>query len=454
MSDDTIRLVTIGRILRRRRRLLAVVVLVGALVGYGTSLLIPPRYTTSASVLLPGAWEERELRTQAEVATSSVVIDRVASALHWSGIGTTELKDRVTAKATEGNIIAISGTADTPERAQQLSDQVAEQFVAFAARIVGDDADPEAAARLETLRQTVEQTSRRITELADASGTGRSVESVQTRTELEGLRTSLQSAIEKLGQADPTSSKAHMVVMGPAARPTGEAPPTRPQLIAAGALLFFLVTVIGHLTAARMSRRLRTEGEIAGALGVALLGTVDVPGERHAHRPEGRGPRTWFRRLLGIDVRWDVPPPRSGDEAGRQIRYRRVCARLRDRRPGPGGLLVVVPDGDPIARRAAGELVTEAGSDPALRTVDVSVSEPMVPDRDDASGALVVLSAGQWTAAELAGIAEACADAGHEVVGVVLAGTVRTRTKRSAGRPREAAKPTVAVSADATGGTA
>jgi hypothetical protein len=203
-----------------------------------------------------------------------------------------------------------------------------------------------------------------------------------------------------------------------------------------------------------MSRRLRTEGEIAGALGVALLGTVDVPGERHAHRPEGRGPRTWFRRLLGIDVRWDVPPPRSGDEAGRQIRYRRVCARLRDRLPGPGGLLVVVPDGDPIARRAAGELVTEAGSDPALRTVDVSVSEPMVPDRDDASGALVVLSAGQWTAAELAGIAEACADAGHEVVGVVLAGTVRTRTKRSAGRPREAAKPTVAVGADATGGTA
>ncbi|MFD0075860.1 Wzz/FepE/Etk N-terminal domain-containing protein [Streptomyces sp. NPDC127166] len=454
MSDDTIRLVTIGRILRRRRRLLTVVALVGALVGYGTSLLIPPRYTTSASVLLPGAWEERELRTQAEVATSSVVIDRVASDLHWSGIGTTELKDRVTAKATEGNIIAISGTADTPERAQQLSDQVAAQFVAFAARIVGDNADPEAAARLETLRQTVVQTSRRITELADASGTGRSVESVQTRTELEGLRTSLQSAIEKLGQADPTSSKAHMVVMGPAARPTGEAPPTPPQLIAAGALLFFLVTVIGHLTAARMSRRLRTEGEIAGALGVALLGTVDVPGERHAHRPEGRGPRTWFRRLLGIDVRWDVPPPRSGDEAGRRIRYRRVCARLRDRLPEPGGLLVVVPDGDPIAGRAAGELVTEAGGDPALRMVGVSVSEPMVPDRDDASGALVVLSAGQWTAAELAGIAEACADAGHEVVGVVLAGTVRTRTKRSAGGPREAAKPTVAVGADATGGPA
>ncbi|MFF0560524.1 Wzz/FepE/Etk N-terminal domain-containing protein [Streptomyces sp. NPDC004266] len=455
MSDDTIRLVTVGRILRRRRRLLTILVVVGALVGYGTSLLLPPRYTTSASVLLPGAWEERELRTQAEVATSSVVIDRVASALHWRGVGTTELKEQVTAKASEGNIIQISGTADTPERAQRLSDQVAEQFVAFAARIVGDNADPEAAARLETLRRTVAQTGRRITELADAAGTGRNVESVQTRTELEGLRTALQESIEKLGQADPTSNKAHMVVMGPAARPTGEAPPTRIQLVAAGALLFFLVTVVGHLTAARMSRRLRTEGEIAGALGVALLGSVDVPAERNAYRPEGRGPRTWIRRLLGTDVRWDVPPPRtSGDEAGRRTRYRRACARLRDRLPAARPLLVVVPDGDPIARRAAGELVTEAGGDPVLRVVGVSVSEPMVPDHDDASGALVVLSAGNWTAGELAGIAEACADAGHEVVGAVLAGTVRIRTKGSAGRPREAATPVLAVGADATGGSA
>ncbi len=74
LNDDTIRLVTIGRIIRRRWRLLTILAVVGALVGYGTSLLFPPRCTTSASVLLPGAWEERELLTQQEVATSSVVV--------------------------------------------------------------------------------------------------------------------------------------------------------------------------------------------------------------------------------------------------------------------------------------------------------------------------------------------------------------------------------------------
>lgn len=454
MSDDTIRLATVGRIIRRRWRLLTILTVVGALVGYGTSLLFPPRYTTSASVLLPGAWEQRELLTQTEIATSSVVVDRAAATLRWSGVSASELRGQVSAQASDGNIIKISGTADTPERAQQLSDQVAQQFVTFAARIVNSDADPEASAQLEELQQMVVQTSRRITKLADATDPGQTVESVQTRTDLEKLRTSLQEAINKLDQADPAANKANMVVMGPSVRPTGEAPPTRTQLIAGGALLFFLLAVIGHLTAARMSRRARTEPEIAAALGAALLGTVDVPGDRRAHRPRGRGPRARIRRLLGIDVRWDIPAPRtSGDEAGRQLRYRRVCARLRDQLPSSQCLLVVVLDGDETARLAAGQLVTEAESDPVLRMTEVSVAQPMVPDRDGESGALVVLSAGSWTAAELAGVAEACADAKHEVVGIVLAGMVRAGSARSAGRPRDAATPALAVADEATGGS-
>ncbi|MEU3097398.1 Wzz/FepE/Etk N-terminal domain-containing protein [Streptomyces sp. NPDC006967] len=457
MSDDTIRLVTVGRLIRRRRRLLAVLTVVGALVGFGVSLLFPPRYTTSASVLLPGAWEDRELLTQVEIATSSVVVDRAAAELGWSGVDGGELRDRVSARAADGNIIEISGTADTPERAQQLSDRMVEQFVAFAARVVGDTADSEAAARPEELRQLVLGTSRRISELADAADPGRTVESVQTRTELAKLRTALQEAVGKLDEADPAAGRAGMVVMGPAARPDGEAPPTRPQLVGAGALLFFLLAVVGHLTAARASRRLRTAPEITAALGSVLLGTVDGPGGPSGHRPADSGrPRSRIRRLLGVDVRWDVPAPRaSDDEAGRRLRHRRVCARLRDRLPAARRLLVVVPEGDETARPAAELLAAESGDDPRMRVAGVSVSRPMVPDRDDESGVLVVLSAGRWTAEELAGISGACADAGHEIAGVVLAGPVPAGPARSAGRHRDdAAAPALAVGGNATGGPA
>ncbi|MEV7980347.1 polysaccharide biosynthesis protein [Streptomyces sp. NPDC086519] len=456
MSEDTIRLVTIGRIFRRRWRFLAVLAAVGALVGYGASVVFPPRYTTSASVLLPGQWEERELLTQVDIATSSTVVHRAAATLGWRGVSGADLRDQVTASAADGNIIKISGTADTPKRAQQLSDQVAAQFVRFAARVVGGATDSTAATEAEALRKQVEETNRRITDLANAADPGQTVEGVQARTELEKLSTSLEEAMTKLEEANPATNKAGMVVMGPAARPTGEAPPTRTQFIGAGALLFFLLAVIGHLAAARMNRRLRTEPEIAAALGSALLGTVDVPdGGRGAHRPEDGGPRGWIRRLLGLRPRWDLPAPRrSDDEAGRRIRCRRVCARLRDQLAAPARLLVVVPDGDLIARRAAGQLAAEAGSDPQLRVVEVSVDRPTVPDRDTEAGALVVLSAGSWTAEELAGIAEACADARHEVLGVVVADPVRARETRSAGHPPDDATLALAVRGHATGGSA
>ncbi|MFE4750782.1 Wzz/FepE/Etk N-terminal domain-containing protein [Streptomyces mirabilis] len=453
MNDDTIRLVTIGRILRRRWRLLAVLAVVGALFGYGTSvLLLPPRYTAEASVLLPGQWEERELLTQVDIATSSAVVDRAAAALHWTGVDGTELQKDVSAKADNGNIIKVSGTADTPERAQRLSDQLAQQFVTFATRIAGGSTDPAADTATEALRKQVAETNRRITDLANSADPGQTVEAVQARTELEGLRTGLQDAMKKLEEANPATTKAGMVVMGPAPRPNGAAAPTRMQLIVAGALLFVLLAVIGHLAAARVSRRLRTEPEIAAALGSPFLGTVDVPGERHGHRPESHGARARLRRLLGTDVRWDVPAPqRSGDEAERRIRYRRVCARLRVQLPAPRRLLVVVPEGDEVARLAAGQLVAEATSDPQLRVVEVSADRPIVPDRDTESGALAVLSAGSWTAEELAGIAEACADGGHEVVGVVVAGTVRNRPARTADRPSDEATLALAVQGHATG---
>ncbi|MFJ6689098.1 Wzz/FepE/Etk N-terminal domain-containing protein [Streptomyces sp. NPDC091294] len=455
MSDDTIRLVTVGRILRRRRRLLAVLVVVGALVGYGVSVLFPPRYTASASVLLPGQWEERELITQVDVATSSSVIDRAGEALGWSGVSDSELRDRVSAEAADGNIIKISGTSDTPERAQQLSDEVAQQFVTFAARIASGSTDPDEAAGPEALREQVKRTNQRITDLANAADPGQTVESVQARTELEKLRSTLQEAMQKLEEADPANNRAGMVVMGPAARPTGEAPPTRLQLVGGGALLFLVLAVVGHLAAARVNRRLRAESEIAAALRAALLGTVDVPGDRRSHRPKARGARARLRRLLGTDVRWDLPAPQSsGDEAGRRIRYRRICARLRERLPAARRLLVVVPDDDLVARRAAERLAAEAGGEPQLRVVEVSVPRPLVPDRDTESGVLVVLGAGSRTAEELAGLAEACADGGHDVVGVVVAGAVRARSTEPAGRPPEHATEAAPVPENATGGAA
>ena len=89
-----------------------------------------------------------------------------------------------------------------------------------------------------------------------------------------------------------------------------------------------------------------------------------------------------------------------------------------------------------------------------LRVTRVSASRPVVPERVTESGALVVLSAGSWTEGELAGIAEACEDARHEIVGYVVASVVRARPARSADRPPDDAASAVPVGADPRGGAA
>ncbi|MFE5690675.1 polysaccharide biosynthesis protein, partial [Streptomyces sp. NPDC056512] len=86
--------------------------------------------------------------------------------------------------------------------------------------------------------------------------------------------------------------------------------------------------------------------------------------------------------------------------------------------------------------------------------VVVSGDRPLVPDRDTESGVLVVLSAGSWTAEQLAGIAEACADGRHEVVGIVIAGMVRARPTGPAGHAPDDAAPAFAVRGHVRGGSA
>ncbi|WP_199431071.1 exopolysaccharide biosynthesis protein [Qaidamihabitans albus] len=427
MSDDLVRLPVIGRVVRRRWRVLAVLAVVGGLLGAGASLLFSPGYETSSSVLLQGPREEDELLTEAQIATSSVVLDRTAEALGW-GVAGRDLKDSVEAGVLNGNVIDIRSTAESPERAQELADRTAEEYVRFSTQLVTDTGEASAQMLQEqrdVLRQRVTETNERITELhSAAAGEGVTVESVQARTELEALRSALEGAMKTLTEAEAAAGLANMVVMGPAAAPTEPAPPTMTQLAAGGAALFALLGVLGHLVAARADRRLRKEADIAAALGSPVLGSVDVPVEdRLPTRPTGLRARA--RRLLRTDEPWNIAElPGCADEAGLEVRYRRILGRLRD---GPGQrrpVLVVVPGDDIAAHRAAERLARTSSDDGTastpLRVVDVAAHRPTVPDGAGTSGAVLVVTAGTRTAWELVGITEACAEAGHAVLGAVV----------------------------------
>jgi len=424
VTDDTARLAIVWHVLRRRWRLLIVIAVLGALVGAGASLVFSPGYETKASVLLQGPRDPDELLTEAQVAKSSVVLDRAAAALNWGESGV-DLAERVTAAVADGNIIDITAMADTAERAQQLADRVAQEYVTFSTQLMANSADASAQVSQEqqqTLRQQIVETNQKISDLHNAAGQGQTIDSVGVRTELESLRSALSQAVAKLDELDTVSGQAKMVVMGPAERPAGQAAPTMTHLVAGGAVLFLLVGLFGHLFAARTDKRLRTEAQITSALGTAVLGGVDVPAAPVVDQQETR---SFGRRLLALvvsDQPWHVTElPPAVDETGMEIRYRRVVTRLREHLPtGPGRILVLVADDDQEARTAADRLA-EFGSETRLgmRVEAVSAARPIVPD-DGVAGVLVVVTAGTRTAWELVGVTEACTDAGHELLGVVV----------------------------------
>jgi capsular polysaccharide biosynthesis protein len=504
VSDETVRLSMIGRVLRGRLRLLVVLAIVGALVGAGASLVFSPGYEATASVLLQGPRQADELLTEAQVATSSVVLNRAAKNLGLA-VTDTKLKDSITASVANGNVVAITAAATSADGAQRLADQVAQEFVKYSTQLLANTANAAGQSLKEqqdSLRAQVLQTAQQITALSRSVTQGLTVESVQARTSLEALRTSLDQAMNNLSQVDAATSQGNMVVMGPAERPSSPAAPTLTQLIGGGAILFFLLGLLGHLFSFRADKRLRTESDIADALGSPVLAALDVGQPSTEDLTPGAHSRfAWLRRLLGQDKPWNIPQVTvTGDELNRDVRYRRVLTRLSSNREAGMRVLVVVPDGDIPARRAVAQLAVTAAatgsvsvvtdledfqwrvdsaadgtgraaprvrfpSEPELgnpRTTflvaDVDFERPVVADGGEVSGALLVLTVGTRTALELVGIAEACVDAGHEVLGAVLIQPVRPggepRPKKEAKAPQTETVSQADADRDAMAGSA
>ena len=468
LSDDTIRLSMIGQIVRRRWRLLVAFAALGALLGADASLLYPARYQATSSVLVQGSQESDELATETRIATSSVVLDRTAAAIGW-GVGGTQLRDAVRARVLDGNVIGIGAVAETPERAQQLADRTAEEYVAYSAQLASDVAQAPAQVqvsreRQDELRREINETNEYIAWLRDSPPRQGNVtgndQNDQVIAELEKMRVVLNKATTELESAQAASGRPHVAVLAPAERPSSSRPPTLVHLVVGGSLLFFLLGVVGHLVATRVNRRLRAEADIAAALGSSILASVDVPDD-HAAGHAGR--QRWaagILRLVWDGQPWDVPVPLISDDLGLDARYHRVLTRLRERpgaMPEPVGALVLVPSDDAVAHRAAERLADMAGAEggPDLRVVEIHAGRPMVPDAggpsDSVSGVLVVLTPGTRTAWELRGIAEASADAGHKILGAIIAH--RTTRPRPA-RPTSAASPEAGAGRDAMAGSA
>ncbi len=436
--------------------LLAVAAL-GAVVGATASLLWPPSYESGSRVLLQQEDLDKDrVRSEAAIAMSLVVLDRAAAALNW-GVDGPGLQGSVTAAVADGNVLQIKATADSPDRAHQLAEQVTQQYVAFSTEILTKSASATGellAPRKDGLQKQVEDMNRRISELQGSVGTvdAANDQGAAARAELQRLISNRTESVKELNeldgriakaQAQTAASRENFSIIEPPVAPSDPVMPTRLQLVAGGAALAAVLGAVVLVVVRHADRRLRRGSDIAAALGAPVLGVVEAPAEAavtsarngSANGHDAGGRRSLRQRLLHSLAPWDISgTTASSDQSLEYLRYRRVLARMPGAPDDSARLLVVVVDDDVLASRAVGALaIATANGDVStspdqsrstdaavLSVVSVSAARPTVPDSHEASGVLVVVTSGTRTAWELLAVAEACHDAGHPVAGVLV----------------------------------
>lgn len=447
-DDDIVRVAVIMRILRQRWRVLLTLAVVGAVLGAAATVVWPPTYASSSRVLIGGDPDNSQVLSEAQIAMSLVVLDRAAASLNLGVVGS-DLQTSVTAApaVAEGDVIEITATADSPDRARRLADAVTQEYIAFSTEISTKSASASSDVlipRRDTLQKQVADTNRLIAGLrGSAEANAANAQGAAARAELDRLSSNQAQAVKELDELDANIAQAQAQAAVRRMRFSIIEPPVAPLTpvalypilrVAGGAALAAVVGIFVLVAIQRADRRLRRGSDIAAALGAPLLGTVEAPAEGDIEPPantldNGHNAGRQVRRRVR-HARWDAQSTTaSRDQTLEHLRYRRVLARLRRAPDEPDTLLVVLADGDELAARAVRQLAIladGASADPprsmpptVLNVVSVCAARPTIPEPHGGSKVLVVVTSRTRTAWELLSIAEACQDAGHRVAGVL-----------------------------------
>jgi hypothetical protein len=497
VGGDVVRLSAVGALARRRWRLLAVSALVGGLLGFGLSFVLSPGYSASSKVLLHGQPDKNQLATEAQIAMSLNVLDRVAADLQW-GLSGIDLRSAVTVSVLDGNVLQVVGLGSTPERARALTDRATAQYIVESTKIGGDTAQAVEAAKAERRKVAQKRVDDLRAQLEKAQSTTATPEEAASVSQLTSAVAAAQADVTEMDRQDAqrtagSPGSTTVSVLEPALD-GGAASPTRVQLTAGGAAAAALVGLYGMLWARRRRGPLADPDEIAGALGAPVLASVVVAqdpidgGDRHVDRSNDS---SYLGRLLALlsDDEEDAAPVIEPHAAGETTRYRRALARLGGSVRGRFDLLVIVLADDGAAFAAVAEFAASAaavrgpvtivadglpnaehyrrlvGTDRRVRVTNergevrtartvflvtaVPVARPTVPEPGHVSGVLVILRAGTRTQDELADLAGACFDAGAPITGAVVVAVGRPLPTRapagSAGRWKSGRPATDAV---------
>lgn len=280
------------RIARRWWWLLVLAPLLGGLTAYYVSDRQPDMYSSEATLLITGGVSNNNLgsvqasqnltETYREWATSRSVLDTSAAELSYEG-GAESLNDHVSSATVKDTLfITVTATDTDPQRAADIANLVAEQFVT--------DVEGQTEAKNEQVRsQIVEQITMTSSDIDELNTTIRDLEARQVvlttaesaelealrqdRTELQGELDGLQTTLRSVDVA-LASAQTTITMSSPAVAPSAPYAPNKVQATAIGSFAGFTLAIAATILLEYLDNTVRNREELMQVANAPVLAAI------------------------------------------------------------------------------------------------------------------------------------------------------------------------------------
>jgi capsular polysaccharide biosynthesis protein len=436
----------------------------------------------------------RDMKTQSEIATSDDVLTGAAASLHPSPTPQSLVR-RIRVHAASEDVLVIAASGSSSKQAVAMANAVSNAFVAFSTSTASSQANSVTAALAERVSQLTSQISRLQAEIAtgttlQATFPPGSAEAAHESSVLAALQTEETDAAAQLNnvnnQIDNTRlsqvlTGAGMRVIDPATTAVHSSRVHTLLPLALGALVGLIGGCLVALQLDQRDRRMRCRDDIADAIGVPVLASLNAPrraGPREIgellERPDPSAVDAWnLRRALRYlgagegDIRLGLAVVSLPDDPA-AVLVGPIIARFAASVSIPTTLVVSTHDRVAAPLRAAAHSfhstnpnmhfidsddLDGVGNDARLLVaVGVHKAGEASPDGIQALRATILaVSSNVATADQLAELAIAAADADRPVIGIVVANPEIDDT--TTGRFPQPARPATAIPRRVTGTT-
>jgi capsular polysaccharide biosynthesis protein len=290
MAEQVMDVRSSAAFLRRRWRPLAIMGVVGAVMGVLYVILVPAPLASSTLLLFPGATaapgegDQDETATQVHIVRSTPVLVRAGKSVK-PALSAGEVKQRIKVDAKTSQLIEIRAFSKSARQAQALSQAVA---MAYLATLRDTASDPVAVpkslrsradvltAELKALKTQIDATEERLRGEDVTSAEGR--QDAQLDAQLRSAHGDIAAQLDKVLEAAAGPSNGTSVMpdlIQPAAPATGPNPLRRLLTWAfAGALLAVAGTGLVLVIRRLRDPRVRARDDLADAVGSSLLAVV------------------------------------------------------------------------------------------------------------------------------------------------------------------------------------